>query len=59
MTPRQSPTRVVAAAFPVIGVLFTGYLPIGIATPAPRLHVHQDLGPFIVGRVAGSQFGVG
>jgi len=34
----------VAAVFPVIAVIFTGYLVSGIATPALPLHMHQDLG---------------
>jgi MFS family permease len=42
----------------VIGVLFVGYLIIGIPLPVLPLHVHNDLGfgPFMVGVVAGAQF---
>jgi MFS family permease len=42
----------------VIGVLFVGYLVIGIPLPVLPLHVHDDLGfgPFMVGVVAGAQF---
>jgi MFS family permease len=42
----------------VIGVLFVGYLVIGIPLPVLPLHVHQDLGfgTFMVGVVAGAQF---
>jgi MFS family permease len=42
----------------VIGVLFVGYLIIGIPLPVLPLHVHRDLGfgPFMVGIVAGAQF---
>jgi MFS family permease len=40
-------------------VIFAGYLVIGIAMPVLPLHVHQGLGfgTFVVGLVAGSQFG--
>src|SRR5437879_1770842 len=43
----------------VMTVIFTGYLVIGIAMPVLPLHVHQGLGlgTFLVGLVAGSQFG--
>jgi MFS family permease len=42
----------------VIGILFVGYLIIGIPLPVLPLHVHDDLGfgPFMVGIVAGAQF---
>jgi MFS family permease len=42
----------------VIGVLFVGYLIIGIPLAVLPLHVHNDLGfgTFIVGVVAGAQF---
>lgn len=42
----------------VIGVLFVGYLIIGIPLPVLPLRVHHDLGfgPFMVGVVAGAQF---
>jgi MFS family permease len=43
---------------PLVGVVFTAFLVIGIAMPVLPLHVHQGLGlgTFIVGLVAGSQF---
>lgn len=49
---------VAATLLPVIAVIFTGYLVIGIAMPVLPLHVHRDLGfgTFVVGLVAGSQF---
>lgn len=50
--------RIVATVFPIVAVIFTGYLVIGIAMPVLPLHVHQGLGfgTFVVGLVAGSQF---
>ena len=50
---------VAATVFPIVAVIFTGYLVIGIAMPVLPLHVHQGLGfgTFVVGLVAGSQFG--
>jgi MFS family permease len=53
--PARAPYRRLAQ---VIGVLFVGYLVIGIPLPVLPLHVHNDLGfgPFMVGIVAGAQF---
>src|SRR5207253_4066389 len=47
-----------ATLLPVMGVVFVGFLVIGIAMPVLPLHVHNGLGQgtFIVGLVAGSQF---
>lgn len=43
---------------PIMGVVFVGFLVIGIAMPVLPLHVHDGLGQgtFVVGLVAGSQF---
>jgi len=51
--------QVAATIFPIVGVIFTGYLVVGVAMPVLPLHVHQGLGfgTFVVGVVAGSQFG--
>jgi MFS family permease len=51
--------RSVAALTPIMGAVFVAFLVIGIALPALPLHVHQGLGlgTFLVGLVAGSQFG--
>src|SRR2546428_3832982 len=48
----------VADLLPIMGVVFTAFLVIGLAMPVLPLHVHQGLGlsTFIVGLVAGSQF---
>src|SRR6516164_10271671 len=50
--------QVAATIFPIVGVIFTGYLVVGLAMPVLPLHVHQGLGfgTFVVGFVAGSQF---
>src|SRR5205823_9367944 len=50
--------RSVATLLPIMAVVFTAYLVIGIAMPVLPLHVHQGLGlgTFVVGLVAGSQF---
>jgi alkylhydroperoxidase/carboxymuconolactone decarboxylase family protein YurZ len=50
---------VVATLLPIVAVVFTAYLVIGIAMPVLPLHVHQGLGlgTFVAGLVAGSQFG--
>lgn len=50
--------RVAITLFPIIAVIFAGYLVIGLAMPVLPLHVHQGLGfgTFVVGLVAGSQF---
>jgi len=51
--------RVGATVLPIVAVIFSGYLVIGIAMPVLPLHVHQGLGfgTFVVGLVAVSQFG--
>jgi len=56
---RAAASPVVAALLPIIAVVFIAYLVIGIALPVLPLHVHQDLGlgAFVVGLVAGAQFG--
>ena len=48
-----------AALVPIMGALFMAFLVIGMAMPVLPLHVHQTLGlsTFIVGLVAGTQFG--
>jgi len=50
---------VVAALLPIIAVVFMAFLVIGLALPVLPLHVHQGLGlgTFVVGLVAGAQFG--
>src|SRR3954451_24062987 len=47
-----------AALFPIMSIVFIGFLVIGIAIPVLPLHVHQGLGQstFLVGLVVGSQF---
>jgi MFS family permease len=52
-------TRSVAALVPIMGAVFVAFLVIGLALPVLPLHVHQalGLGTFLVGLVAGSQFG--
>jgi MFS family permease len=44
---------------PIMGVVFVAFLVIGLAMPVLPLHVHEGLGfgTFVVGLVAGSQFG--
>jgi len=51
--------RSTAARLPIMGAVFVAFLVIGIALPVLPLHVHQGLGlgTFVVGLVAGSQFG--
>lgn len=51
-------TSVVGALLPIVAVVFTAYLVVGLAMPVLPLHVHQGLGlgTFVVGLVAGSQF---
>ncbi len=60
-TSSQSPAvpSVVMALLPILVAVFTAYLVIGLAMPVIPLHVHQrlGLGTFVVGLVAGSQFG--
>jgi MFS family permease len=48
-----------AALLPIMGVVFVAFLVIGLAMPVLPLHVHDGLGfgTFVVGLVAGSQFG--
>src|SRR5215213_9909822 len=49
---------VTSALLPIMTVVFTGFLIIGMALPVLPLHVHQGLGlsTIVVGLVAGSQF---
>jgi MFS family permease len=56
LDPRMPTT---AALQPVMGAVFIAFLVIGMAMPVLPLHVHQGLGlgTFVVGLVAGSQFG--
>jgi 4-carboxymuconolactone decarboxylase len=51
--------RSAAMLLPIVAVVFADYLVIGIAVPVLPLHVHHALGfgLFVVGLVAGSQFG--
>src|SRR4051812_30461950 len=48
-----------AALLPIMGAVFVAFLVIGMAMPVLPLHVHQtlQLSTFIVGLVAGTQFG--
>ena len=57
--PRAAEPPVLAALLPIIAVVFVAFLVIGIALPVLPLHVHQHLGlgAFVVGLVAGAQFG--
>jgi len=50
--------RKVSSLAPIMGVVFSAYLVIGLAMPVLALHVHDGLGlgTFAVGIVAGSQF---
>jgi MFS family permease len=56
--PRDA-SPVLAVLLPIIAVVFIGFLVIGLALPVLPLHVHQGLGlgTFVVGLVAGAQFG--
>ncbi len=47
-----------AVLLPIMAVVFSAFLVIGVAIPVLPLHVHQGLGlgTFLVGLVAGSQF---
>ena len=49
----------VTALLPIMGAVFVAFLVIGMAMPVLPLHVHQTLAlsTFIVGLVAGTQFG--
>src|SRR3974390_1418969 len=48
-----------AALLPIMAAVFIAFIVIGLAMPVLPLHVHQGLGlgTFLVGLVAGSQFG--
>jgi MFS family permease len=48
-----------AALLPIMAAVFISFIVIGLAIPVLPLHVHQGLGlgTFLVGLVAGSQFG--
>src|SRR4051794_27928850 len=61
VTTMQAPASapgIAATLLPIMGVVFVGFLVIGLAMPVLPLHVHEGLGfgPFVVGLVAGSQF---
>jgi hypothetical protein len=59
VTPSRSPGAapcVVAALLPIIAVVFIAFFVIGLALPVLPLHVHDGLGTFVVGLVAGAQF---
>jgi MFS family permease len=49
----------VTALLPIMGAVFVAFLVIGMAMPVLPLHVHQtlELSTFIVGLIAGTQFG--
>src|SRR3954467_2686641 len=49
---------VLATLLPIMAVVLTGFLVIGVALPVLPLHVHQGLGlgTFAVGLITGSQF---
>ena len=49
---------ITATLLPIMGMVFVGFLVIGVAMPVLPLHVHDGLGfgTFVVGLVAGSQF---
>ncbi|WGS25552.1 arabinose transporter [Bradyrhizobium sp. ISRA464] len=51
--------RIAATLLPIMAVVFVAFLVIGAAMPVLPLHVHNGLGfgTFVVGLVAGSQFG--
>src|SRR3974390_430824 len=57
----QPPRRgaATAALLPIMAAVFAAFIVIGLALPVLPLHVHQGLGlgTFLVGLVAGSQFG--
>jgi MFS family permease len=52
------PRPLTASRLPIRGVVFVGFLVIGVAMPVLPLYVHDGLGfgTFVVGLVAGSQF---
>src|SRR4051812_29062605 len=51
-------TSVVVTLLPIMAVVLTAFLIVGLAMPVLPLHVHQGLGlsTFMVGIVAGAQF---
>jgi MFS family permease len=53
-----APRPFAASLLPIMGVVFVGFLVIGVAMPVLPLYVHDGLrfGTFVVGLVAGSQF---
>jgi MFS family permease len=55
---RASAASITATLLPIMGLVFVGFLVIGVAMPVLPLHVHDGLGfgTFVVGLVAGSQF---
>ena len=57
--PRGPAPSVALTLLPIVGVVFIAFLVIGLALPVLPLHVHQGLGlgAFVVGLVAGAQFG--
>ena len=58
--PGATTRSVVTQLLPIIAVVFIAFLVIGLALPVLPLHVHKGLGlgTFVVGLVAGAQFGV-
>src|SRR5689334_7928123 len=56
--PPTSAASVVTVLLPIMGIVFVGFLVIGLALPVLPLHVHDrlGLGTFVVGLVTGSQF---
>jgi MFS family permease len=59
MRPAIASSGAVTALLPIMAAVFIAFLVIGIAIPVLPLRVHQELGlgTFLVGLVAGSQFG--
>ncbi|MBV8814667.1 MAG: arabinose transporter [Verrucomicrobia bacterium] len=57
--PSAATGSVAILLLPIVGVVFVAFLVIGLALPVLPLHVHQGLGlgAFVVGLVAGAQFG--
>jgi MFS family permease len=57
--PSTAAHSVVIPLLPIIAVVFIAFLVIGLALPVLPLHVHEGLGlgAFVVGLVAGAQFG--
>src|SRR4051794_23577722 len=54
----RGPRSFAGSLLPIMGVVFVGFLVIGVAMPVLPLYVHDGLGfgTFVVGLVAGSQF---